>query len=89
MRANSMYQVVINKKAQKEIDALPTYIKENVDEHILALGDNPRPAGCIKLKGEDNLYRIRVGDYRVVYAIEDEIRIVEIVKVAHRKEVYD
>jgi mRNA interferase RelE/StbE len=84
-----MYQVVINKKAQKEIDALPSYIKGNVDEHILALGENPRPSGCIKLKGEDNLYRIRIGDYRVVYAIEDEICIVDVVKVAHRKEVYD
>jgi mRNA interferase RelE/StbE len=84
-----MYQVVINKKAQKEIDALPSYIKGSVDEHILALGANPRPQGCIKLKGGDNLYRIRIGEYRVVYAIEDEIRIIEIVKVAHRRDVYD
>jgi len=84
-----MYQIVINRKAQKEIDALPTYIKGSIDAHIFSLAENPRPNGAIKLQGAENLYRIRVGDYRIVYAIEEEVKIVEVVKVAHRKDVYD
>ena len=52
------------------------------------LRSNPRPPGCVKLQGEDVLWRIRVGDYRVVYAIREEELIVLVVKVAHRKDVY-
>jgi mRNA interferase RelE/StbE len=56
---------------------------------ISALATDPRPKGCKKLKGsEDELWRIRVGDYRVVYFIEDEIKLVDIQRTRHRKEVY-
>ncbi len=84
-----MYQIVISKKAQKEIDTLPVYISGNVDTHILALADNPRPQGCKKLEGFKNAYRIRVGKYRIVYTIEDNILTVTIVAIRNRKDAYD
>ncbi len=52
------------------------------------LSDNPRPPGCKKLKGEDNLWRIRVGDYRVVFAIYDDVLFVLVARIAHRRESY-
>lgn len=55
---------------------------------IEALEENPRPSGCVKLAGDENLYRIRVGDYRIVYEIRDSVLIVTIIKVRHRREVY-
>ncbi|MEA2526065.1 MAG: mRNA interferase RelE/StbE [Thermomicrobiales bacterium] len=55
---------------------------------ILALGANPRPTGATKLANPDNLYRIRVGDHRVIYTIEDDVLIVLVVSVGHRKEFY-
>jgi mRNA interferase RelE/StbE len=84
-----MYKIIISKKAQKEIASLPTYIQESVDRHILALSENPRPQGCVKLEGYSNAYRIRIGKYRVVYIIDDGVLMVTIVGVRHRKEAYD
>ena len=52
------------------------------------MADNPRPQGSKKLGGEDGLYRIRVGDYRIVYAIRDDILVVLVVRIGHRSEVY-
>jgi mRNA interferase RelE/StbE len=59
-----------------------------VDQQILVLAQNPRPPGCIKLSGPSSLWRIRVGDYRVVYQIQDQQLIVLVVTVAHRRDVY-
>jgi mRNA interferase RelE/StbE len=56
---------------------------------ILNLSDNPRPQGSKKLKGGFENWRIRIGDYRIIYAIDDEILIVDIRKVGHRKDIYD
>ncbi|MBW4599496.1 MAG: type II toxin-antitoxin system RelE/ParE family toxin [Calothrix sp. FI2-JRJ7] len=61
------YTVVISKSVQKQIDDLPNDVKERVVEKIQNLASEPRPAGVVKLKGSDNEYRIRVGDYRVRY----------------------
>jgi mRNA interferase RelE/StbE len=52
------------------------------------LGDNPRPAGCVKLAGPDSLYRIRVGDYRIIYQIRDAELLILVVRVGHRREIY-
>lgn len=84
-----MYKLIISKQAEKEIDALPTYMKENVDAHILALSENPRPHECKKLEGFANAYRLRVGKYRIVYTIENNILTINIIGVKHRKEAYD
>ena len=81
------YSVVIKRSAEKEIEHLPAGIRRLVVRRILALADDPRPHGSQKLAGEDK-YRIRQGDYRVVYTIEDAIVTVTVVRVAHRSDVY-
>lgn len=84
-----MYSVVISKSALKELDRLPGPIIKKIAKAISGLEFNPRPAGVKKLKGSnENLFRLRSGDYRVVYAIDDEIRVIDIRKVGHRKDIY-
>ncbi|MDR1881610.1 MAG: type II toxin-antitoxin system RelE/ParE family toxin [Prevotella sp.] len=63
---------------------IPTVYYNSISRHIFELAENPRPFGCIKLSGFDNLYRIRVGVYRVIYSIEDDILTVKVIKVDHR-----
>ena len=83
------YRIVIRKQALKEIGRMPAKINEQIVSAIENLKDNPRPSGCKKLKGErEIMWRIRVGDYRVLYTIEDAIKIVEVRKVGHRKNIY-
>ena len=84
------YFLLVSKQALKELEKLPQKSNRKISTSIDALSENPRPDGCKKLKGEkDILWRIRVGDYRVIYSIEDEIKIVQIRKVGHRKDVYE
>lgn len=82
------YQILITKSAEKEIEHLPKKTIINIDKAILALAHNPRPSGYTQLKNSKNIFRIRTGNYRIIYAIEDTIKIVEIRKVGHRKDVY-
>lgn len=81
------YQLFIPSPVGKKIGRLQHGERERVDEVLLALADEPRPRGSRKLSGRDE-YRVRVGNYRVVYAVDDETRLVEVLKVAHRREVY-
>lgn len=83
------YSVVIKSSAQKELDALDDAVFSRIDRKILALAENPRPAGCKKLKGYKDQWRIRIGDWRVVYLIDDSAKFVGITRVAHRRDVYD
>ena len=82
------YTIEISETARKQLSKLPNSIAERIEEKLLDLEDNPRPVGNIKLKGRD-AYRMRVGDYRAIYTISDNILKVIVVKVAHRREVYD
>ena len=83
------YSITIKKSAVKEMELLPKKILQSINTSIYLLAENPRPPGCKKLKGaKGNFWRIRVGDYRVLYSIEDEIRIVDIYKVGHRRDIY-
>lgn len=85
-----MYQIILSRSAEKDLDKLPAPTVKRVAKAIDGLAEDPRPSGCKKLKGTDeNLWRIRIGDYRVVYAIADEIKIVDVRRVRHRKEVYE
>lgn len=82
------FTVFISKSVQKQIDNLPNDVLERVIEKIQNLALEPRPDGVVKLKGSDNEYRIRVGDYRVRYEIDDESQLVQILQCKHRKDVY-
>jgi len=84
-----MYSISIKPSALKELSRLPKAIVKKTEKAIDALAKEPRPVGVKKLKGiEEDLYRIRVGDYRIIYSIEDEIKIIDILKIGHRKEIY-
>jgi mRNA interferase RelE/StbE len=81
------YNLFVKKSAERELRALPKQDLRRVTERLLRLSHNPRPPGCEKLSGHDQ-YRIRQGDYRIVYAIDDAARVVTLVKVGHRRDVY-
>jgi len=83
------YSVGYANSARKEMKRLPKQVVTRIEAAILALQNNPRPSNCIKLQDEENLYRIRVGDYRVVYTISDEAVTILIIRVRHRKDAYD
>jgi mRNA interferase RelE/StbE len=81
------YEVLIRKTAADELGRIPKNDLRRIVARILSLGDDPRPKGSEKLSVQER-YRIRQGDYRVIYAVEDGLRTVEIVKIGHRSEVY-
>jgi len=84
-----MYQITITQSALKELSKLSKATLKKVEKAIDGLSENPRPEGVKKLKGiSEALYRIRSGDYRVIYAVDDAIHIVDIRKVGHRKDIY-
>jgi mRNA interferase RelE/StbE len=83
-----MYSILIKRKAEKQLAALPLDIADRVAITIDELAVNPRPVGNKKLQGYANVYRIRVGNYRIIYCVEDVILTVEVIKVGHRKNVY-
>ncbi|MCD6012769.1 MAG: addiction module toxin, RelE/StbE family [Flavipsychrobacter sp.] len=82
------YNVVFSKRAEKDIQKLPASAVQKIIPEIISLEENPRPHGCKKLKGYTDLWRIRIGNYRVVYAIEDVILLVDIREVGDRKDIY-
>jgi mRNA interferase RelE/StbE len=82
------YQVLVPKPVQKQLDDLPYTIRDRVLKKILVLKENPRPYGCVKLKGYENEYRIRIGDYRLRYEIRDHESLVILLHCKHRKEAY-
>ena len=82
------YIVVLSKKAQKQLDKLSDNIAAPILKGIAALGANPRPQGCKKLKGREG-YRIRVGNYRIIYDIFDRELIVDVIAVGDRKDIYE
>ena len=83
------YSLDIKQSAQKELDALDDALYSRLDRKILALGETPRPAGCKKLKGYRDQWRVRVGDWRVLYIIDDAAKLVSVTRIAHRREVYE
>ena len=81
------YSVVIKRSAERELRKIPKQDLRRVVTRIQGLAREPRPPGCEKMSGEER-YRVRQGDYRIVYAVDDEARTVEVVKIGHRREVY-
>jgi mRNA interferase RelE/StbE len=82
------YELRITPAAQKEIDRLPSKQRTRVESAIEELAENPRPFGCLKMQGIDNTYRIRIGNYRVIYQIHDKELVVLVVAVGDRKDIY-
>lgn len=82
------YTVEFKPAAKRSLEKLPTHIQATVLNAIDELQATPRPDGCKKLKGEENLWRIRVGQYRVIYQINSGELIVLVVKLGHRKDIY-
>jgi len=83
------YTVNVSRPAEKFLRALTDKkLYQRLREALDALEDNSRPANCVKLQGEEELYRLRVGDYRVIYQIRDRQLIVLVLQIGHRREVY-
>ena len=82
-----IYQVILKRSTEKELDALQANIRDRITKRLLVLEGNPRPSGIKKLQGEES-YRLRVGDYRVLYTVDDKVKQVIILAVGHRREVY-
>lgn len=83
-----MYTIVVSRIAEKQLEQLPKPAANAVWEKIRSLATDPRPKGCKKLQGYEREYRIRSGDYRVVYRVEDDVLVIEVIGVGHRKDIY-
>ena len=83
-----MYRLLITASAEKDLRKLPASLFRRINDHLLALPVEPRPAGAVKLSGALVGWRVRVGDYRIVSQIDDETRSLTIVRVRHRRDVY-
>ena len=83
------YRISFANSARKELEGLAAEVVRRVFPKIEALAARPRPPGCRKLQGLKNLWRIRIGPYRVIYSIDDERRLVDIVAIRHRSKAYE
>jgi len=82
------YSILLAPPAERQLKALTEPVQRRIVKRLRTLKDNPRPQGVKKLAGEENLYRIREGDYRIVYTLQDKKLLVLVVKIGNRKEVY-
>ena len=83
-----MYKLVFNRSAEKDLDKIPTAYYQIISEHLFSLEKDPFQNGVKKLQGHENLYRLRVGIYRIIYSIEKKKLIVTVIKISHRSEAY-
>jgi mRNA interferase RelE/StbE len=83
------YSLTFARSARKELESLPNSVVIRIFSKIESLAAEPRPNNCRKLQGFTNLWRIRIGDYRVIYSIDDNAKIVDIITVRHRREAYE
>jgi len=83
------YTVEVKPAARRELEALPDHVLSRVVRKLESLGHAPRPAGCKKLKVYKDQWRVRVGDWRVLYIIDDAAKLVSVTRIAHRREVYE
>ena len=84
----SKYTINFARSARKELERLSINLVSRIFPRIESLADNPHPRGCRKIRGRSNIWRIRVGDYRVLYAIDEEELTINIRAIRHRREVY-
>jgi mRNA interferase RelE/StbE len=86
--AASRYRLEISSSAEKSLKKIPHKDQLRLSQAILGLATDPHPSGSIKLSGEENCYRIRMGNYRIIYEIVGRKLLILVLKIAHRKEVY-
>ena len=86
--AERRWQVIIDRQPERVFRRLPKPLLQRIREKISSLATDPRPSGCKKLVGHDNLYRVRVGDWRISYAVEDDRLIILVIEVAPRSGAY-
>jgi mRNA interferase RelE/StbE len=82
------YDIVFARTARKELEAIDRKFSERIIKKIELLHYDPRPPGCEKIKGEENLWRIRIGTYRVIYSISDKEKLIDVSVIRHRKDAY-
>jgi mRNA interferase RelE/StbE len=82
------YKLTLARSARKELERLASSIADRILDRVESLQENPRPNGAIKLQGEKDLWRLRVGDYRVVYSVDDTNKTVDVSVIRHRRDVY-
>lgn len=83
-----MYEVLLERAAQQDLKRLSAESFQRIVSHIKALAKNPRPIGCRKLFGSKSDWRIRAGDYRIIYEVDDREKVVRVMRVRHRREAY-
>jgi mRNA interferase RelE/StbE len=81
-------RIELTPAAARAVRKLPADVRRRVARKIDALASDPRPADSTKLEGEDGLYRVRTGDYRIIYAVHDEVLLVVVVRIGHRRDIY-
>ena len=82
------FEIVLKKSVLKDIKRIPRRILENIQERIASLATDPIPSGAEPIQGYKDHYRIRIGQYRVVYEVTSTIRIITVIRIGHRKDVY-
>jgi mRNA interferase RelE/StbE len=85
---NPRYEVRIARRAAKALAALQRRDQQRIRAAIDLLAEDPRPPACIAMSGEDSVYRVRVGDFRIVYEVIDDVLVILVVRIGHRREVY-
>ena len=87
-RTQSLYSITLKKQAIKALEKINEPYYSNIKNAIYSLASNPRPQGCKRLKGRDG-YRIRVADYRIIYDIFDDVLLIDVINLGHRKDIYE
>jgi mRNA interferase RelE/StbE len=82
------YSVVFARSARRELERLETGVARRILARVEVLAQEPRPSGCVKLQGATDLWRLRVGEYRVIYAVDEKARLVDVRVVRHRSDAY-
>jgi mRNA interferase RelE/StbE len=83
-----LYKIEWKQSAKKELKKLKKAVIPRIIKAVESLSINPHPTGSRKLQGSEHLYRVRLGDYRIVYSVENKILLIEIIRIGHRKDIY-
>jgi mRNA interferase RelE/StbE len=83
-----VYEVLLERRAERDIQRLPKEVFDRIIPHLKALSENPKPSGCRKISGSRSDWRIRIGDYRVIYEVSEQEQVVKVMRIRHRKSVY-